>query len=64
MRFADSARRLAHLASAALGWRPGEYWQSTPAELMTALGLDDDGRAPPATTDMLGRLMELYPDEP
>ena len=38
MNFADRAVELAGLASLALGWRPAEFWESTPAELTSALG--------------------------
>jgi hypothetical protein len=31
--FAAAAARLAGLAGALLGWRPDEFWRSTPAEL-------------------------------
>ncbi len=61
MSFADAARGAAHVAAAALGWRPADFWAATPAELVTALGLD----APPAATvnrDALASLMERYPD--
>lgn len=63
-RFAETARRAAHLAAAALGWRPGEFWAATPAELLTALGLDGDTQGRPADTALLTGLMERYPDEP
>jgi hypothetical protein len=36
-RFAKSALRLAGLVPRALGWRPGEFWNATPAELATIL---------------------------
>jgi hypothetical protein len=62
--FADMARRLAHLAAVAMGWRPGEFWAATPAELVTALGLDAPADDRPADTAMLKGLMERYPDEP
>src|SRR5690606_28443838 len=31
--FADTARRLSGVAARVLGWRPGEFWAATPAEL-------------------------------
>lgn len=62
--FADMARRLAHLAAVAMGWRPGEFWAATPAELVTTLGLDAPADDRPADTAMLKGLMERYPDEP
>ena len=38
--FGAAALRAAHLAAAALGWAPAQFWGATPAELRTALGLD------------------------
>jgi hypothetical protein len=61
-RFSDSAVRLAGLAGALLGWRPDEFWRSTPAELncvLHALLPEADGRA---SSDDLARLMEMFPD--
>jgi hypothetical protein len=37
--FGDKAAQLAGLSAALLGWRPAEFWNSTPAELEAALGL-------------------------
>lgn len=54
--------RLAGLAGALLGWRPDEFWNSTPAELaavLNALGGED---AEPASGPDLRRLMEMFPD--
>lgn len=59
--FADAARRAAHVAAAVLGWRPGEFWAATPAELVTALGLDEKPPAP-ADATKLAALMEAFPD--
>jgi hypothetical protein len=57
--FACSAARLAGLAGALLGWRPGEFWDATPAELAAIL-------APAAPTSAsardLARLTEMFPD--
>lgn len=59
--FADAARRASHAAAQLLGWRPPEFWAATPAELVTALGLDTPIEAP-AGTDVLGRMMKDFPD--
>lgn len=59
--FADAGRRAAHVAASLLGWRPAEFWNATPAELVTALGLDAETDAP-AGHDLLRRLMERFPD--
>jgi hypothetical protein len=54
--------RLAGLAGALLGWRPGEFWDATPAELAAVFGaLSPPGEAP-AGADVLARLQEQYPD--
>ncbi len=60
--FAAAARQAAHIAAAGLGWRPAEFWAATPAELITALGLDAAPAAGPADTQKLAALMEAYPD--
>ena len=60
--FSDGAAQLAGLAGAVLGWRPDEFWRSTPAELMAvlrALAGDEPGAA---TKGDLTRLMEMFPD--
>jgi uncharacterized phage protein (TIGR02216 family) len=61
MTFADAARRAALVAATALGWRPAEFWAATPAELVTALGLDAPPQAP-ADAAKLAALMEAFPD--
>ena len=38
--FGAEAVLLAGAAGRLLGWRPAEFWDSTPAELATALGAD------------------------
>ena len=62
LRFADAARRAAHVAAAKLGWRPNEYWAATPAELVTALGLDVPLADAPVHAGLLAGLMEQFPD--
>jgi hypothetical protein len=61
-RFGEVALRAAHLAAALLGWRPAEFWDATPAELITALGLRDAPPTGPADSSLLNGLMERYPD--
>jgi hypothetical protein len=61
--FARAARRAARVATALLGWRPGEFWAATPEDLRTALGLDEAGEGAPATADLLRQLMEAFPDD-
>ena len=59
--FSESAGRLAGLAGALLGWRPGEFWEATPAEL--AAILEALAPAPAAVShEDLARLKEMFPD--
>ena len=64
--FSDSARRLAGLAGALLGWRPAEFWNATPAELAAILealsGGGGDGGGASATPEDLERLRRMFPD--
>jgi hypothetical protein len=59
--FAHAALSLCALAARVLGWRPGEFWTATPAELAACL---DDPAAPSASLGRgdLERLMEGDPD--
>lgn len=62
--FAAAAARLAGLSGALLGWRPGEFWAATPAELaaiLAALSGGEEGGVPAARAD-LARMMEKFPD--
>lgn len=45
-RFGQSALRLCTLAARALGWRPAEFWEATPAELATVLATSGQAQAP------------------
>ena len=60
-RFGEKAAELAGFASALLGWRPAEFWDSTPCELEVALGA---GGAEGAQMDRaeMDRLAQLFPD--
>ena len=55
--FGTSAAKLAGVAARNLGWRPDEFWRSTPADLLLALS-DPDAAAPQITQHDLNRLME------
>ncbi|MEO7178626.1 MAG: phage tail assembly chaperone [Allosphingosinicella sp.] len=61
-RFSEAAGRLAGLAGALLGWRPVEFWRSTPAELGTVLEAMMGPGEEPAERSDLERLMERFPD--
>ena len=60
--FSLAARRLAGLAGGLLGWRPNEFWGSTPAELTTVLEALAGTDEAPASRQDLERLMERFPD--
>jgi hypothetical protein len=51
------AARLAGVAARLLGWRPQEFWSSTPAELVAALAPPETA-ADPLGRDDLNRLLE------
>jgi hypothetical protein len=57
-RFAAAALALCGLAARQLGWRPGEFWAATPAELAAALGLLAAPTASPCDRSLLEKLME------
>ena len=50
--FASAASRMAGLAARALGWRPAEFWQATPAELALSLGQAEDAVTAPSRADI------------
>ena len=59
-RFGEAAERLAGAAALLLGWRPGDFWNATPAELSAALRLfDADG----PDQDAIAALRARFPDE-
>jgi uncharacterized phage protein (TIGR02216 family) len=61
MIFGERAAELAGFAASLLGWRPAEFWESTPAELATALGFDEQA-ADPIDRSAMERLVALFPD--
>jgi|GEM_PF-206862 hypothetical protein len=61
--FQTTASRLAGLAGVLLGWRPGEFWGATPAELLCVLqALDGGETVTGAGMSDVARLMEMFPD--
>jgi uncharacterized phage protein (TIGR02216 family) len=62
MTFADHAVRLAGLAGAALGWRPNEFWRSTPAELAAILAAFAGDQTAPPNAILFAQLKEQFPD--
>lgn len=59
--FGSAATRLCGAAALLLGWRPGEFWDSTPAELGAALQLSASADGP--DTAAVAELMRRFPDE-
>ena len=62
-RFGDGAGRLAGLVPRLLGWRPGEFWDATPAELAAILAAlrqaqDERNGGTPLGRTELAALME------
>ena len=55
--FAYTARRLSGLSARVLGWRPGEFWAATPAELAAMFEPPGDAAAPLSRAE-LNALME------
>ena len=56
--FADVARHGCALSARLLGWRPQDFWQATPAELVMALAAPADADALPPTRETIARMME------
>lgn len=56
-RFGVSALRLCAIAGRLLGWRPGDFWSATPAELATMLAPPRAGGEGLSRAD-LSRMME------
>ena len=57
-RFAAGAQRLAGLVPRALGWRPGEFWNATPAELAAILAPTEQVGGEPLGRAEMTALME------
>jgi hypothetical protein len=57
-RFAPGAARLAGLIPRALGWRPDDFWNATPAELTSILAANEADPGEPLTRNDLERLLE------
>jgi uncharacterized phage protein (TIGR02216 family) len=53
---------LAGLVGLLLGWRPGEFWAATPAELAAVLGAMSGGEPVGLGADELQRLRAQFPD--
>lgn len=62
MNFAEHANILCGHVCLALGWRPHEFWDATPAELLAITAALSPHDALPPDAQSITRLMELYPD--
>lgn len=62
MTFGKGAARLCGAAAQLLGWRPGEFWRSTPAELAACLTANE-ADVPLASREMLSELLQQFPDD-
>jgi uncharacterized phage protein (TIGR02216 family) len=61
--FGQAAVRAYAGAAVLLGWRPGEFWDATPAELAAALqGLTDE-QTTPLSAAALAALRAQFPDD-
>ena len=58
MTFAESAGRLAGVVPRVLGWRPGEFWDATPAELAAILAPAHERGGEPLSRTEMTALME------
>jgi Phage tail assembly chaperone protein, TAC len=56
------ASRLCGQTALALGWRPGEFWAATPAELACILAVMTPPEASPPPENTITQLMEMFPD--
>ena len=61
--FGAGAARLAGAAAVLLGWRAGEFWDATPAEMAAALGGVTEAGGEPADRATLGELLARFPDD-
>jgi uncharacterized phage protein (TIGR02216 family) len=57
----EVAARLSGAAALLLGWRPGEFWEATPAELAAAL--QPHGEADGPDGEAVAELMRRFPDD-
>jgi hypothetical protein len=62
--FGGAAARCCALAARLLGWRPAEFWNATPAELVMALAAPEDPTTPsPPSHEAIARMMERDADD-
>jgi hypothetical protein len=56
--FADGAAKLGGLIPRLLGWRPGDFWNATPAELAAIFDSCEPGGAEPLSRAEFEHLLE------
>jgi hypothetical protein len=61
-RFTPGAARLAGLIPRALGWRPDDFWNATPAELTSIFASGEAEQSEPLSRNDLERLLERERD--
>lgn len=62
-RFGPAAVTLAGVMARALGWRPDEFWRSTPADVAAVLAGWRDGAGEGVDSAALAVMRERFPDE-
>jgi Phage tail assembly chaperone protein, TAC len=62
MSFTENAIVLCGQCALLLGWRPGEFWMATPAELACILTAMTPPEASPPLQTTVTQLMEMFPD--
>lgn len=60
--FTEGAHKLSGLVPRLLGWRPGDFWDATPAELAAILAVPDATLPAPFSRTDLNALMERERD--
>lgn len=62
MTFSENAEILAGQTALALGWRPQEFWDATPAELAAIVAVMQPADTTPPDQNIISQLMEQFPD--
>lgn len=63
MTFGESALRLSAICALQWGWRPREFWNATPTELLGILQIADGDDAVPPGPNEIQNLMSRFPDK-
>jgi Phage tail assembly chaperone protein, TAC len=62
MTFADAAMQLCGQSAVLLGWRPSEFWETTPAELACVLNVFAVQNEVPPDSGDIQKLLKQFPD--